>query len=82
MKVNFDGMRLNLADDIRRLRKAICDNFEKEEDIPENIIDSFDAVMSSVGVMCCLFDDNDPEDVNDLSSELENNWEWLGAQDG
>ena len=61
MKVNFDGLRKQIAKDYNMLVAAI---HQKDE---EEIIEKMRWLRQSIGGLLCCYDDKCPDDINDLS---------------
>jgi hypothetical protein len=71
MKVNFDGMRRKATNNMNDLQDSIIAFLKCDDDAyMEQLVYSFNEAAQSVDAFNCLFDDNDSEDVNDLSEEL------------
>jgi len=73
MKVSFDGLRENATVSMNELSKAIkaiveSDSFDyiKATD-KEELIGRFNEAAMFVDSFNCIFDDNDKDDINDLS---------------
>ena len=62
MKVNFDGMRKNIADDYNALANAMLYAYE-----PEDVTERMQELRQSIACLLCCYDDKCPDDVNDLS---------------
>jgi len=73
MKISFDGLRENATVSMNELSKAIKaivenDSFDdiKDRDKKE-LIGRFNEAAMFVDSFNCIFDDNDKDDINDLS---------------
>jgi len=62
MKCNFDNVRRRLVENFNTLIGSILvgDQIETAEEMRNNLI-----------ALICMYDNNDPNDCNDLSDELE-----------
>ena len=69
MKISFDGLRKNIADDFNELVKQIFQTLEDQdvEDLREHV----GKLRGSLGGLMCCYDSNQiPDDFNDLSDEI------------
>ena len=71
MKVNFDGLRTGLADDVKALKEVITECLDmllshQQDEIKEK----FDDVARSVNILCCCYDDTVEGDCSDLSDKM------------
>jgi len=73
MKVSFDELRKNATTSMNELSKAIkviveSDSFDYiKATYKEELISKFNKAAICVSSFNCIFDDNDKDDINDLS---------------
>jgi hypothetical protein len=61
MKVNFDGMRRNIAQEFN----AVCDTYTNGD--PEEVARALMDLRQTIAALLCVYDDSCSGDINDLS---------------
>ncbi|WP_041963431.1 hypothetical protein [Sulfurospirillum cavolei] len=77
MKANFDNMRILATGNMNELGRVlkekilIMDNYYIDDELKQEIVTAFNNTACRVDSLNCLYDDNIPDDVNDLSETIE-----------
>lgn len=70
MKVSMDGLRRNATrsvNDLHRVLEDIINSGDLDCDQQEELINGFNEVSRSVGILNCVYDPDIEDDMNDLS---------------
>lgn len=78
MKASFDNMRIFATGSMNSLGEVlqdeiliVSDSYYIDDELKRKIINAFNHTAQRINALNCLYDDNIPDDVNDLSDSIE-----------